>query len=132
MNTDISSDHYVDTDMLGVVDSNGLITRYFDKDAISNSITMWLTSFNYDILHNANRGGYVTGLLYRPMTAEAKADLRNAIVDGFNQDYTPEAILKKIDITPDYSHKTWTINLTVYVSIVKDQVDVETTLKNFI
>jgi hypothetical protein len=132
MNTEISTEHYVDTDMTGELDSNGLIMRYFDKDAVRNSITMWLTSFPYDILRQPNRGGYITKLLYKPMTENTKDSLKHALVDGFKQDYTPMAELVSLSVTPDYENKTWQINLSVYVNIVKDQVDVEATLKNFV
>jgi len=123
---------YVDTDILGTVDNAGLITQYVDKEAVQNSITMWLTSFHSDILRNPNRGGYVVQHLYKPMTESTKTAIRNAIVDGFEQDYYPTAILKNIEIISDYSNKTWIINLKVYVSIIKDVVDVEAILKNFV
>jgi hypothetical protein len=123
---------YVDTDILGKLDSSGNLTTYYNKDALNNSIICWLTSFKNDILRNPGRGGYITQLLYKPMTDQAKQNLIDAIVDGFNQDYSPRVKLLSLDVIPNYEDKTWEINILVYSDIIKDKSQVSTTINNFV
>jgi hypothetical protein len=126
----ISSNHYFDTDIEGELDSNGLIKQYYDEDAVKNSIIVWLTSFRSDILRNPGKGGYVTQYLYKGMSDDVQSKITMAITDGFKQDYTPNAVLNSISVTPDYVNKTWTIDLNIYINIIKSNVDVQTTLNS--
>lgn len=116
-----------DVDLLGEIDSTGKITQYYGKEAVANSIKLWLTSFRNDILRTPGKGGYLTNFLFKPMTDTKKSEMVASIRDGFAQEYSPTAIIKSLDVTPDYTNNKWIIDLTVYVDAIKS--DVTTTLE---
>lgn len=128
----VTSTDVFDYDVLGRVDSSGQLTVYTGKQAISNSIVMWITSFRNDVLRSPGIGGYVTQHLYKPMSVSTKRNLLDAITDGINQDYRPTVTLKSLSVTPDYQNKTWLIDLVVYSDLIKEDVAVTTVLKNFV
>ncbi len=121
-----------DIDLMGALDSFGLITPLYGKEAVQNSIKLWLSSFETDFIRNPGKGGYLTKFLYKLMSEENRKSMFDSIVDGFNQDYVPRAKLKSLNITPDYENKTWVIDLVVYISEIKDSVPVTITVKNFV
>lgn len=129
---DLSSTKIIDYDIQGKTDSNGLIYQYSGADAIKNSIKLWLTSFEGDALRSFGRGGYITKFLYKKMSDKNRENIYNAIVDGFNQDYVPEAKLKTLTVTPNYASNYWEIYIVVYVPLIQDTVTSTTIIKNFV
>ena len=121
-----------DLDILGSLDSNGQVKELYDKEAIENSIIVWITSYNTDILRNPGRGGYLTSYLSKPMSDTVQALMREALIDGFNQDYNLVLQLKQLIITPDYENKTWNIFVEAYIPDIKDTVQASTTLNNLV
>ena len=121
-----------DTDLQGKVDSSGMIAQYFGKEAVQNSIVLWLTSFKEDIIRNSGRGGYVTQYLYKPMSPQNRINIIESIVDGFNNDYVPAAKLQSIKVTPDCENNQWIIDLVVYVSVLKESVPVTSVINNLV
>ncbi len=122
----------VDTDILGRLDESGNLINYSNKEALENSIVCWVTSFKNDIIRNPGRGGYITQLLYKPMTDYSRQNLLDAIVDGFNQDYTPTIVLQSVQVIPNYELKTWEINIEFYSQLIKDFGKASTIIKNFV
>lgn len=122
----------IDFDILGAIDENGQIKQYSNSDALRNSIVCWLTSFRNDILRSPNRGGYLTQHLYKPMSQSQQRSIYDSLIDGFNQDYFPYVKLLTLDIIPDYTAKTWKINIDVYSDLIKNNVQVSQTVKNFV
>lgn len=121
-----------DTDILGTIDSNGVLAAYTNKEALQNSIKLWITSFSNDALRNPNRGGYVTQQLYKPMTESSQQSITDALIDGFNTDYTPYVKVLNLDVVPNYQEKTWEISVAVYSDLIKDTAITTTTIKNFV
>jgi len=121
-----------DTDLQGRVDSSGIIYQYYGKEAVQNSIILWLTSFKEDIIRNSGHGGYLTQYLYKPMSPQNRTNIIESLVDGFNNDYVPSAQLNSIKVTPDYENNQWIIDLNVYISVIKEIVSVSTTINNLI
>jgi hypothetical protein len=121
-----------DYDLVGKSNEKGQLIVYTGKEAIANSIIMWLTSFRNDKLRNPYVGGYITQHLFKPMSTQVKRDLLEAITDGINQDYTPSVTLKSLQVIPDYENKQWTIYLIVYSPLIKEDVPVTAVLKNFV
>lgn len=121
-----------DTDILGKKDANGNVSQYYGKDALTSSLTNWLTSFQGDVIRAPNRAGYLTRYLYKPMSDTNKRNMVEAIIDGIHQDYYPTVKIDTIEIFPDYENKTWEINLSVYSYLLKENTDVSLKLKNLI
>jgi hypothetical protein len=121
-----------DTDLQGRIDSSGTIYQYFGKEAVQNSIVLWLTSFKDDIIRNSGRGGYLTQYLYKPMSDQNRTNIIESIVDGFNNDYVPFAQLQSIKVTPDYENNQWIIDLVVYISVLKESIPVTSIINNLV
>ena len=123
---------YYDVDILGEVDGQGQIKELHGKEAVENSIIMWLTSFSTDTLRNPTSGGYLVNHLYKPMSESNQESIYDAIIDGFNQDYELAVQLITLSVVPDYENKLWLIDIYAYIPQIKDTVSVSTTIKNFI
>jgi len=123
---------YIDTDIRGLIDSNGNLVTLRGEDAIKNSIISWLTSFRNDILRSPGKGGYLTQHLYKPMSEYNRNLIRDSITDGIYQDYFPRVRLLSLKVEPNYEKKEWNIFLNVYVKEIKQEVSLTTTVKNFI
>lgn len=123
---------YIDTDIRGLIDNSGNLTTLTGIDAIKNSVITWLTSFRNDIIRSPGKGGYLTQHLYKPMSEYNRQLIRDSIVDGLYQDYFPTVRINSIQVSPDYEKKEWTIFLDIYVSEIKEEVTMSTTVKNFV
>lgn len=121
-----------DIDALGTITSQGQIKEVFDKEAIENSIIMWLTSYNTDCIRNPGRGGYLVHFLQKPMSETNKDDIRDSIVDGLYQDYELLVDLKSIDVIPNYNEKYWEINIEAFITEINDFVSVSALIKNLV
>lgn len=124
--------NYIDTDIRGLIDHSGNLVTLTGTEAIKNSIIVWLTSFRNDILRSPGKGGYLTQHLYKPMSEYNRDLIRDSIMDGLYQDYFPSVRVNSIQVVPDYEKKEWTIYLDVYVSEIKEEVTMSTTVKNFV
>jgi hypothetical protein len=123
---------YIDTDIRGLIDNSGNLTTLTGIDAIKNSVITWLTSFRNDIIRSPGKGGYLTQHLYKPMSEYNRQLIQDSIVDGLYQDYFPTVRINSIQVSPDYEKKEWTIFLDIYVSEIKEEVTMSTTVKNFV
>jgi len=121
-----------DLNILGEVDNNGQIIELYDKEAVENSIIVWLTSYQTDILRNPGRGGYLTRFLNRPMSEDNRKNMLDALIDGFNQDFNLVLQLKSLSIDPDYEGKIWNIYIEAYIPDIKDTIFVVTALRNLV
>ena len=119
-----------DLSLFGEMDANGQIEEFYDKKAVENSIIVWLTSYYTDCIRRPNRGGYVTRLLYRPMSEKNITELKEVLIDGFEKDYELEVELKELKVEPDFVNKIWNIYIKVYIPEIKDNAEVSVNLKN--
>lgn len=124
--------NYIDTDIRGLIDNSGNLVTLTGTEAIKNSIIVWLTSFRNDILRSPGKGGYLTQHLYKPMSEYNRDLIRDSIIDGLYQDYFPSVRINSIQVVPEYEKKEWTIYLDIYVSEIKEEVTMSTTVKNFV
>lgn len=121
-----------DIDILGELNSQGQIKELYNKEAIENSIKLWLTSFNTDSIRFPGRGGYLVYFLYKPMSDSSKEEIRDSIIDGLNQDYDLSVDLKSISVIPDYENKIWNIYVDAYIKEIQEFVSVSASVKNFV
>lgn len=119
-----------DLSLFGEMDANGQIEEFYDKKAVENSIIVWLTSYYTDCIRRPNRGGYLTRLLYRPMSEKNITELKEVLIDGFEKDYELEVKLEELKVEPDFVNKIWNIYIKVYIPEIKDNAEVSVYLKN--
>jgi hypothetical protein len=119
-----------DLSVFGEVDANGQIEEFYDKKAVENSIIVWLTSYNTDCIRRPNKGGFLTRLLYRPMSEKNITELKEVLIDGLEKDYELEVKLEDLKVEPDFVNKIWNIYIKVYIPEIKDNAEVSVSLKN--
>lgn len=119
-----------DLNLFGNIDENGQIEEFYDKKAVENSIIVWLTSYYTDCIRRPNKGGYLTRLLYKPMSEKNTTEIKQVLIDGLEKDYELEVTLQELKVEPDFANKIWNIFIKVYIPEIKDNVEVSVSLKN--
>ena len=119
-----------DLNLFGNIDENGQIEEFYDRKAVENSIIVWLTSYYTDCIRRPNKGGYLTRLLYKPMSEKNITEIKQVLIDGLEKDYELEVTLQELKVEPDFANKIWNIFIKVYIPEIKDNVEVSVSLKN--
>lgn len=81
------------------------------KEAIVNSLRVFLLSLTGEYPHNHNYGGYLYSWLFKPMDETTTIDLRNAIKIGIKKHFSGLVNLHRINIQPDISEQRWNIEI---------------------
>ena len=119
-----------DIDIEGGIDTQGNIKEVFGAEAIQNAIKAWLVSYENEALRGAYQGGYVTQWLVKPMTSFASDSIAHSIRDGFEQDFSPTAQLRGLQVTPDYDKRRWRIYIMVYIPVYKIITELDVYIKH--
>jgi hypothetical protein len=113
-----------DYDISGRVGVAGDILQVWEKEALVNSLKMWIMSRKGDIIREPNRGGYLIQWLTRPMSEENAENVEMAIRDGIDQDFDPYLKILFLKVTPNYINRYWDI----YMEVESPQLNVQTAL----
>lgn len=119
-----------DTDYSGYVKPNGQINEYWGESALNQSIKLWLASYKGDVVRDPRRGGYLTGMLAKPMNIVWADSIKMAIRDGIEQDFEPQLEVRLIQVEPNYEKKYWRIYLEVYAPSLKISTTVDEKIKS--
>jgi hypothetical protein len=120
-NTKVIFDH----DMEGNIDPDGSIRQYWEKDALTQSLKMWIASYKGECLRSPNRGGYISRWLLKPMNDSTIDLIKMAIRDGIAQDFDPPLEILELTVEPNYTNRYWRIYLKVDCKYLKLQVEVD-------
>ena len=115
---------------LSGVDQNGNLDEIFDKDAFINSLRLWLVSKSNEIIRSPGKGGIIFYWLLKPMNEVSENDIIFSIRDGAEIDFVPAIEVSNIQVTPDYTNKTWRIQFEVYSPTLKIKVSLDETIRN--
>ncbi len=119
-----------DSSLSGGVDANGQIQQLWGPDALNNSITMWLLSFEGDIIRVPKRGGYITPWLFKPMNTKNIDKISMAVRNGITQDFIPTLTLLAMSITPNFDKRYWEVFLQVFAKSLQIGTTVSVNLRN--
>jgi hypothetical protein len=115
---------YKDYSIDALTDNKGVLTLLSGKQALENALRLWITSFKGEFNRNPEAGGYVTRWLTKPITDDYATKIRNAILDGLNDEFFPSLIVSKLEITPHYQEEFWEIHLEAYSPSVKESINI--------
>lgn len=118
-----------DHDLEGGADSNGQIRQVWGREALENSIKMWITSQSGEIIRSPQRGGYLFPWLTKPMTEVDTEDFAMSIRDGIDQDFTPALRIVRLEVNPNYSKRYWELYLEVQAQEFKTRVTISEKIK---
>ncbi len=123
---------YKDFSIDAKTDEEGKLIVLEGKKALENAILQWVSSFKGEYIRNPNKGGYVTKWLLKPMTEETQQSIKEAILEGFYEDFNPEVVLTKLEVNPIYEKRIWEIIMEGYSPTLKQPINIEEKLRNLI
>lgn len=123
---------YFDYSLFGGLDNNGEIKSYWNQDALSNSLMMWVASLKGDILRSPTRGGYIIKVLTQPMSEYSRLNLIDEIKRGLIEDFKPVLTITNLNVSPDYEKRQWLIDIDGYSKDLKREFSVSTAIKNLV
>ena len=92
---------FQDIDIFGTENYSGSAKEYFDKDAVKNSITLWLMMKKGEYLYDPSSGGTVDTSLFKNMTGEFEQIIRFEIESEFQIYFDGVVELVSVQITPN-------------------------------
>jgi hypothetical protein len=87
---------FQDIDIFGSENYSGSAKEYFDRDAVKNSITLWLMMKKGEYIYNPSEGGTLDTSLFKNMTGDFEEIIRFEIESDFQIYF--EEIVELIDI----------------------------------
>lgn len=121
--------HIFDYDYRGTVDVKGNLKQLWGKDALDQSLKMWIASMKGESIRNPNRGGFLLAWLLKPITETTVEDIKMTIRDGIYQDFRPYLRIIDLVVEPNYEKRYWYIELKVYSPDLKVQTTVSERVK---
>jgi len=118
-----------DLAMEGGIDSQGKIKEVWNEAALNNSLKIWLSSYEGDMLRQPTRGGYLIPMLERPLTEANIDQFQQIIRNGFNDDFSPYLQIRQLNIIPEYEKRRFRIYLEVYSPDLKISTVVDERIK---
>lgn len=121
--------HIFDVDYEGNIDSQGQLEYVWGKEALSQSIKLWVASLQGEVIRSPNRGGRIASLLGKPMREVDVDDIEMTIQDGLFQDFRPYLQIVNFSVTPNYEKRHWEFELVAYSQSLRTQVAVSEKIK---
>jgi hypothetical protein len=91
---------YQDIDLFGDENYNGTPKEYYDKDAVKNSLTMWMMAKRGDFLDAPSEGGILDSATFKNMTYENQEKLKFRVENSLRLYFSGIIELMGITITP--------------------------------
>jgi len=103
-----------DYDISGRVGLGGDILQVWERDALINSLKMWVVSRRGDVIREPGRGGYLVDWLTKTMSDDNVENVEMAIRDGIDQDFDPYLRILHLRVTAENSKRYWRIYMEVF------------------
>lgn len=93
-----------------------------DVEAVENALRLWLVSFKGDTIRRPDAGGYVTQWIFKPMDEDTAFDIKTAIRVGLEREFSPNIVVHKITVIPDYVNMSWTVEISGWVPVLQEEI----------
>lgn len=120
---------YTDVNIEGNTNEFGQLEYPTNEEALNNAFRVWLVSSRGENLRSTT-GGYLLPHLGKVMNDERAQEIRQAIQDGLNQEFSPALRILTLDVIPDYTNRLWTIRLVAYSPDLKSGVNTIEKVRN--
>lgn len=120
--------NYFDYDLFGEI-IEGNIKIDYERDALVNSLKLWISSKRGDFVGGKTLGGYVRSAISRPMTETDALDVYQSVKNGLKDDFRPVLEILDLEITPDYEKKRWNIRLDAFAPEMRERILISESLK---
>ena len=115
---------FVDLNVFGNENPNGEPVTHFDDEAISNALSMWLSTKRGEVVNQPNEGGALDSLIFKNLNSNPlpiQTRLRRDIERAFG------GVLRvnSIQVQPDFDTKTWKIALVITSFLTGNKKEIE-------
>ena len=105
----------------GTLDIDGNIKELSTKEALKQSLKLFLTSTNYSLLYREGKGGFLYKYLMKPWRSvnvdRAMMSIRTGIANEF-----PDAVINYLSMSFSEEYRSWVITLEVYFTNVEEEI----------
>ena len=115
----IYKDYSIDADLT----STGALKVLEGRDAITNALKLWISSFRGEVMRDPSKGGYVTRWLMKPISETTAIAIKRAILDGFNDEFYPILIPSVVEVIPNYEREYWEIHIEAYSPEFRENIN---------
>lgn len=119
-NQTLYKDYSIDAEL----ETTGALKILVGKEAITNALRQWISSFRGEIIRDPNRGGYITRWLMKPLSEDTALAIKRAILDGFVDEFYPVLIPSLIEVIPNYEREYWEIHIEAYSPEFRENINV--------
>ena len=115
----IYKDYSIDADLT----STGALKVLEGRDAITNALKLWISSFRGEVMRDPSKGGYVTRWLMKPISETTAIAIKRAILDGLNDEFYPALIPSVVEVIPNYEREYWEIHVEAYSPEFRENIN---------
>jgi len=120
---------YYDLPNYKYTNANGELRPLYNEDALANAIKIWITSARGENIRRID-GGYLYAQLGKPMNSNTAEAIKNSLLLGFENDFTPNLTITTLEVVPDYVNKIWKIYIAGFTPIFNVGVNTAVAVKN--
>jgi hypothetical protein len=115
----IYKDYSIDADLT----STGALKVLEGRDAVTNALKLWISSFRGEVMRDPSKGGYVTRWLMKPISETTAVAIKRAILDGLNDEFYPILIPSVVEVIPNYEREYWEIHIEAYSPEFRENIN---------
>lgn len=104
---------YYDLPFYKKVNKNGSIADMTNSDALAQAIKIWLVSKRNEKIRSRS-GGIIYPYLGKMMDESRASDIRNRIIQGLKEEFTPPLVPVQVEVIPNYDKERWEIGIVAY------------------
>jgi hypothetical protein len=108
------SNLYADIDLYGREAAPGVALEYFDIQAISNALNLWLTSKKGDFIRNPSAGGILDKYTFKNIDDNTLFKIKLELLSSFSDYFGDVLAIDDVVFSPDYQNRILEIKLTYH------------------
>lgn len=113
------------------VNKDGSIADMNNSDALAQAIKIWLVSKRNEKIRSRS-GGIIYPYLGKIMDKSRANDIRNRIIQGLKEEFTPPLVPVQVEVIPNYDKERWEIGIVAYNADLAIGVNTKVVITNTI
>ena len=113
------------------VNKDGSIADMNNSDALAQAVKIWLVSKRNEKIRSRS-GGIIYHYLGKMMDESRASDIRNRIIQGLKEEFTPPLVPVQVEVIPNYDKERWEIGIVAYNADLAIGVNTKVVITNTI
>ena len=122
---------YYDFPFYKKINKNGSVVELYNSDALSQAVKIWLASKKNEKVRSLG-GGIIYQHLGKIMDESRANDIRNRIIQGLKEEFTPPLVPVQVEVIPNYDKERWEIGIVAYNADLAIGVNTKVVITNTI